>query len=787
MAKLQTYQANESVVTGSAQSEASPGAFGAQEGAALQDVGGALVDVGGLLAKRRKEGEAIWADNVVTNAEIEWNKKLQDAKNNAGDGAPNFTGNVLKEWDKFSTNTMKSAPTGSAERILSTHLNNLRQRIIDHAQQFEATERVAKQVRDVEYNVNQKVALAALDPTRTMELMGSAAGAVGTINGIAPASKVNELSQRAREQIFAASIEGQLARGDTAGALARLTEKDKSGNVTAAKYLGGAKYVSLLTEAQARQAHANAFDSMQAQNDFKDNIALIEDGFDPRAGFNAKDIARRLAGQNPDKFDAVYKEVSTQITAAHWTAFGRSQLRGKSESERALILANMAADPQNVPFQGRIPNDQGIDPTSGELVTLLGYDDARKLHSQLVAWNKADVASMTSDPVGYFATNNPDVKQKYQAAAEISKALSNAQISNPSQVPQLQAAAQTAFHAAIESNLVAQTQAGIAPGNQQVLSLQVAKDTAAKLMSGDVNNVEPMFQQLSQEYGPYYTKVLQAMTSRQLPEGDRLSPLYAEIGESLGQGSNRLLISALREMKKNPDVFNKVYPTSKEEEAARAALYGNRDVQKFQAAVSINGAGASYFDDKMQAAQILAKQFYREGGGKSVDRAVSAAVQAKFTGQFNFIDDGTHVVLVPKTDSQGRPFTSYGFLGKSPSAAVGGTMDDIYYNLENRKRYYGSKPADYFSPEHFASLPTTLSSEQKGKLFNYNLQNNSFWKTTEDRRGVELWMQMNGPGTAFRVLLKDGRPIYHDFDHLAWDKYAPALHPNDAKALGTAQ
>jgi 2-oxoglutarate dehydrogenase complex dehydrogenase (E1) component-like enzyme len=119
------------------------------------------------LAKRRKEGEAIWADNVVTNAEIEWNKKLQDAKNNAGDGAPNFTGNVLKEWDKFSTNTMKSAPTGSAERILSTHLNNLRQRIIDHAQQFEATERVAKQVRDVEYNVNQKVALAALDPTPT--------------------------------------------------------------------------------------------------------------------------------------------------------------------------------------------------------------------------------------------------------------------------------------------------------------------------------------------------------------------------------------------------------------------------------------------------------------------------------------------------------------------------------------------------------------------------------------------------------------------------------------------
>jgi hypothetical protein len=75
MAKLPTYQANESVVTGPAQSEASPGAFGGQEGAALQDVGGALVDVGGLLAKRRKEGEAIWADNVVTNAEIEWNKK----------------------------------------------------------------------------------------------------------------------------------------------------------------------------------------------------------------------------------------------------------------------------------------------------------------------------------------------------------------------------------------------------------------------------------------------------------------------------------------------------------------------------------------------------------------------------------------------------------------------------------------------------------------------------------------------------------------------------------------
>jgi hypothetical protein len=615
-----------------------------------------------------------------------------------------------------------------------------------------------------------------------MELMQSGDAAVNTVRGMAPGSKVDNMSRNFKEKIFAASIEGQLTRGDSAGALARLTEKDDKGNVVAAKYLGGSRYVSLLNEAQSRAAHASAFQTSQAQSEIQDNLALIEDGKTPRANFNIVEVAQRLSGGKQDKFDAVHKALATQVEGAYYTAYGRDQLRGKSEGDRNRILAEMAADPTKVPYQGRLPAD-GKDPVTGASLNLLGYDDAQKLHHNLAAWNKADQAAMLSDSSAYFKANNKEVQKAYVVAGEAAQAAQKAQLQSPKDAPRLAELAQGAFQSALKSNLLAQEKAGIPYGDQQVLDLSLAKKTAGEIMNGDVNQVEQIFGQMSKEYGPYYTKALQAMTSRQLKEEDRLSPIYEEIGNSLGSGSNRLLISALRELKKDPGAFSKIYPTETEASAAKTALYADKNVQKYMAATTLNGQGALDFDRKMDAVQIIQKQLYRAGGGKSVSDAAKGAIKMKFTDEYNFIELDGRIVMTPTQDSKGRPIKKPGMFGASPMNTDGGSVNDIQFNLENRKEYYGNKPVEYFDPSHVAALPSTLSSEAKTKLFNYNLKNKSFWKTTEDKRGVELWMEVGGPGTAFRVKLKSGQPIFHDFDGLAWQSFAPNLNPNDVKKM----
>lgn len=771
MARIPTYVASESAQTGAVQQEAPLSVFGSGKGEGMERAGQALMGVGELLDKRRREQEAIWADNVVTNAEIEWNRKMQELQTSAGPGAVGFTGTVARYWDKFQADTLKSAPTGSSSNLLRSSLNNMRQRVTNHAQVFEAQERVAKQIDDVEYNVSQKMALAALDPTQTDELMRTAGIAVSTVNGLTSPSKAADMSRRAKEGIYAASIEGQMARGDSRGALERLTAKDEKGNVEAVKYLGGAKYVSLLNEAQSRAAHATAFDVAEGKKDFEDNLALIADGKTPRTGFSVPGIAQRVTGANKDQFDVVHKSMATQVTGAYWTAFGREQLRGKSEVERAAVLAQMSAKPEDVPFRGRLPAE-GLDPATGVQIQLLDYKYASELHKDLVAWNRADVAGMQADPASYFSTTNPEVGRAYQSAASAASSYNTAKSSGTTgrELAVLEAQTHNAFQSAIKSNLLAQERAGIPTALQQVLPLSRAATINQEILSGRIDGIVPYFQQMQAEYGDdYYEKALHGLMNPAL-KGDALDPVYAEVGMTWRQtGATRLVLEALRARQKDPKAFAETYPTKAEEEAATQALY-TEDYRNFLQATSVNGGGLPFQRAKLETAKLLMFQFQREAGSSNVTGAARKAATLKFTDYAHYLEqDGGHMLAVPKLSSQGQPIEGFSWTRElTPGIAAGGNMDMVQYNLRNLQTLYADWPAEKFSDEHFASANPHLSAEQRSKIFNEALRSNSFWVT--NGKNAELWIE-GGAGEDFPVKLKNGNVVSYSFDALAFGNF----------------
>jgi len=422
MAQIPTYVARSSVETGPVQSDAPLSVFGAQQGGAMQNIGAGLQDVASILEKRRREGEQIWVDNTMTDAEIQWNKQLEDAKNNAGDGAPNFTGNVLKSWDQFQSDTLKNAPTGSSQRLLDTHLNNLRQKVTEHAQIFEAQERVAKQVNDVEYGLNQKVALAALDPTQTTALMNSAAGAVGTIQGLAPSSKVDAMSRKGQEDIFAASIIGQFGRKDFSGALARLTEKDSKGEIIAAKYLGP-KYVGLLHEAQSHAADAHALAAWGAKDTIEGALAQVKAGKGMPAGVDTDRLSRTLGGSE-DQIQARKMELDQKFQIANTIGNSVSAIQFAPPEKVQQVLAAIAPVPRPVEGKYGLRNDgitpkgsgwQGEIPTSnGQVMTELsiGMESNGKIvdvPAIVPATTKAELDYLSQ---GGNPNQNPDTQKK---------------------------------------------------------------------------------------------------------------------------------------------------------------------------------------------------------------------------------------------------------------------------------------------------------------------------------------------------------------------------------------
>lgn len=95
-----------------------------------------------LHVKQQDEKDAVaWSGKVLSDAHIQWSEQLLKEQEQAKDGAAGFTPKILTDFDKYSEETLKSAPTEAARTYLGERLTSLRTQLAGQALTFEAQSR----------------------------------------------------------------------------------------------------------------------------------------------------------------------------------------------------------------------------------------------------------------------------------------------------------------------------------------------------------------------------------------------------------------------------------------------------------------------------------------------------------------------------------------------------------------------------------------------------------------------------------------------------------------------
>lgn len=132
------------------------------------NIAGQLADAfAGMLenqAKREDEAGRAWAIDAVSQARLEWTSKLQDSQASAPMGADGFTQNFITEFDQYSAEALKNAPSASAKKYFHERLVDIRTSLGEKAITFEASARV--DYRDNQFNkaIENNQSLMMTDP-----------------------------------------------------------------------------------------------------------------------------------------------------------------------------------------------------------------------------------------------------------------------------------------------------------------------------------------------------------------------------------------------------------------------------------------------------------------------------------------------------------------------------------------------------------------------------------------------------------------------------------------------
>lgn len=110
------------------------------------DIGRGLNQLGNEIynaADRAEEETArAWSSDVLAKARLQWTQNFMDRQANAEPGAPDFTPNLMKEYEEYAKTTLEGAPTARSKRFLQSRLSEFKVDLGTKALEFEAKARI---------------------------------------------------------------------------------------------------------------------------------------------------------------------------------------------------------------------------------------------------------------------------------------------------------------------------------------------------------------------------------------------------------------------------------------------------------------------------------------------------------------------------------------------------------------------------------------------------------------------------------------------------------------------
>ena len=205
MARIPIYQERQQASQAFAAPELrAPDVGGGAIGRGLQQVGQGLQNLAvGQLRLDTENGKA-WAAQAGGEADLTWAQRYKQFQETAKPGAANFTRDVLKDFDPYADELLKSAPDEYSKKFIAQKLSSLRLNLARESLTFEANEGRNYRVLSTEDGINKSAQAVALNPNPAF-----AETTIGQNDAIIDSmwltpTKKEELKRRNRETIAGA-------------------------------------------------------------------------------------------------------------------------------------------------------------------------------------------------------------------------------------------------------------------------------------------------------------------------------------------------------------------------------------------------------------------------------------------------------------------------------------------------------------------------------------------------------------------------------------------------------
>lgn len=357
MPTIEVRPASTSVSTGLGGVSANPDAFGAGVGRAIEQAGFALQQTGNALAQKVIRDDMTQASQLAVQSISQWDAYRIEKETNAEPGAPEFTSNLLKEYDDFVDSQGKSARTPAGRQYLQEKLTDYRLQLQRQSMAFEAKAGIDHRRNLLQQSVQQAGNQLVTSP-QLLDMQLEAFSDGVSMSGLPPAEREAMLIDGANA-LGEAAIQGIILK-DPQAALDLLEEGDFD------KYLTPAKKIQLMASAKTQQrADVGLF-----KDNARDVIELMNKG-----GFVEKAELLQKASQAVELGEPeLAKDLSE---AASLSEFQRTFLTLPPESERDAegnIILEGQAD--------MITRLRGDPNTKTSLIEIKKLEMAESLHAE---------------------------------------------------------------------------------------------------------------------------------------------------------------------------------------------------------------------------------------------------------------------------------------------------------------------------------------------------------------------------------------------------------------------
>ena len=309
-------------------------------GQAMQQFGGAMQQYAGVemnFLRQKEEADALTdAGKKLSDANVEWNKWLEEKQRTAPPGAPNFYEEVDQQYNAWRDQTLSTIVEPKARTYAERTLNNQRDNVLGRALQFQAKAGVEKRVNDLEDTTRNYEAMVGADMSQYRTSREAVLGVIANDSTLDANAKA-DIARKVTDRLTLAAVNGALQRNpsETRDALLmRLGKTDLTEDEVQQIRSTGAPM-----PAQPKPAAAGA-----AAGGFSTAVAFTlkaEGGFNPKDSNNAPSNFGINQKANPDvDVKNLTREKAAEIyKSRYWDKIGGDELAAKNPA-----LATIAFD-----------------------------------------------------------------------------------------------------------------------------------------------------------------------------------------------------------------------------------------------------------------------------------------------------------------------------------------------------------------------------------------------------------------------------------------------------------